>query len=95
LSSPVYLPLTAWLTQAARWRGAIRIEGGTVGVAFLLAAAMIKNPGPASLTALLALARTDVILLWDPAVRTRIAANIVGTWIAPTGLTRVGDRVTR
>jgi hypothetical protein len=36
-------------------------------------------PSPASLTALLALARTDVILLWDPADRTLIAANIVGT----------------
>jgi hypothetical protein len=33
--------------------------------------------------------KTDVILLWDPAVRTLIAANIVGTWIAPTGLTLV------
>jgi len=44
---------------------------------------------PASLTALLALAKTDVILLWDPADRTLIAANIVGTWIASTGLTRV------
>ena len=46
-------------------------------------------PSPASLTALLALAKTDVILLWDPASRTMIAANIVGTWIAPTGLARV------
>jgi hypothetical protein len=44
---------------------------------------------PASLTALLALARADAILLWDPADQTLIAANIVGTWIAPTGLTRV------
>ena len=46
-------------------------------------------PGPAALTALLALARADVILLWDPAARTLIAANILGTWLAPTGLTRV------
>jgi hypothetical protein len=46
-------------------------------------------PSPAAMTALLALARADVILLWDPAARTLIAANIVGTWIAPTGLTRV------
>ena len=43
-SSPVYLPLTAWLIQSAGWRGAIRVEAGTVGVAFLLAAVMIKNP---------------------------------------------------
>jgi predicted MFS family arabinose efflux permease len=45
LSSPVYLPLTAWLIQSAGWRGAVRIEAATVAVAFLLAAAMIKNPG--------------------------------------------------
>jgi MFS family permease len=44
-SSPVYLPLTAWLTQSDGWRGAIRVEAGTVAVAFLLAAVMIKNPG--------------------------------------------------
>lgn len=44
-SSPVYLPLTAWLTQSAGWRGAIRIEAGTVAVAFLLAAVMVKHPG--------------------------------------------------
>jgi hypothetical protein len=46
-------------------------------------------PSPASMTALLSLAQTDAILLWDPAARTLIAANIVGTWLAPTGLTRV------
>jgi hypothetical protein len=46
-------------------------------------------PSPASLTALLALAKAGVILLWDPEARTLIAANIVGTWLAPTGLTRV------
>jgi hypothetical protein len=46
-------------------------------------------PSPASMTALLSLAKTDAILLWDPADRTLIAANIVGTWLAPTGLTRV------
>jgi hypothetical protein len=45
LSSPVYLPLTAWLTQSAGWRGAIRVEAGTVGIAFVLAAVLIKNPG--------------------------------------------------
>ena len=44
---------------------------------------------PASMTALLALAKAGVILLWDPADRTLIAANVVGTWLAPTGLTRV------
>jgi hypothetical protein len=46
-------------------------------------------PSPAAMTALLALARADAILLWDPAHQTLIAANIVGTWLAPTGITRV------
>lgn len=45
-------------------------------------------PSPASMTALLALAQADAILLWDPEGRTLIAANIVGTWLMPTGLTR-------
>ncbi len=40
------------------------------------------------MTALLALAHADTILLWDPANRTLIAANVVGTWLAATGLTR-------
>ena len=34
-------------------------------------------------------ALADAILLWDPADRRLIVANIVGTWLAPTGLTRV------
>ena len=46
-------------------------------------------PSPAAMTALLALAKADAILLWDPADRRLIAANVVGTWLAPTGLTRV------
>jgi hypothetical protein len=46
-------------------------------------------PSAASMTALLALAKADAILLWDPSDRTLIAANIVGTWLAPTGITRV------
>ena len=46
-------------------------------------------PSPASMTALLALAKAGAILLWDPADQTLIAANVVGTWLAPTGLTRV------
>jgi hypothetical protein len=46
-------------------------------------------PSPASMTAHLALAKAGAILLWDPADRTLIAANVVGTWLAPTGLTRV------
>jgi hypothetical protein len=51
------------------------------------------SPSPASMTALLALANADTILLWDPANRTLIAANIVGTWLTTTGVTRaVGQR---
>jgi hypothetical protein len=42
-----------------------------------------------SMTALLALAKADAILLWDPTARTLIAASVVGTWLAPTGLARV------
>jgi hypothetical protein len=35
-------------------------------------------PSPASVTALIALARADTVLLWDPTNRTLIAANVVG-----------------
>jgi hypothetical protein len=49
----------------------------------------VVAPSPAAMTALLALAKTDAILLWDPTARTLIAANIVGTWLATTGVTRV------
>jgi len=45
-------------------------------------------PSPAAMAALLALAKADTILLWDPADQTLIAANIVGTWLAPTGVAR-------
>ncbi len=47
-------------------------------------------PGPGAMTALLALVRADTVLLWDPANRTLIAANIVGTWLTVTdsGVTR-------
>jgi hypothetical protein len=50
-------------------------------------------PSPAATTALLALAQADTILLWDPANRTLIAANIVGTWLTATGLTRATGAV--
>jgi MFS family permease len=44
-SSPVYLPLTAWLVQSAGWRDTIRIEAGTVLAAFALAAVLVNRPG--------------------------------------------------
>lgn len=39
---------------------------------------------PASMTALVALARADTIMVWDPTNRSLIVANIVGTmpWTA-------------
>jgi hypothetical protein len=46
------------------------------------------NPSPDAMTALMALTQADTIPLWDPTSRTLIAANIVGTWLTPTGLTR-------
>ena len=51
------------------------------------------SPSPASMTALMALARADTILLWDPVNRTLIAANIVGTWLTPTGVSRAAVTV--
>lgn len=53
----------------------------------------IVAPSPAATATLLALARADAILLWDPTNRTLIAANIVGTWLeeTPTGVTRAAD----
>jgi hypothetical protein len=38
----------------------------------------VMSPSPASTAALIALARADTVLVWDPADRTLIAANIVG-----------------
>lgn len=51
------------------------------------------NPSPASVTALLSIVQADAILLWDPADRTLIAANIIGTWLeeTPTGVARATD----
>jgi hypothetical protein len=36
-------------------------------------------PSPAAMTALVALAEADTVLVWDPADRTLIAANLRGT----------------
>ncbi len=38
----------------------------------------MMSPSPASTAALIALAGADTVLVWDPADRTLIAANIVG-----------------
>jgi predicted nucleic acid-binding Zn ribbon protein len=38
----------------------------------------VAAPSPEAMTALIALTRADTVLLWDPAGRTLIAANLVG-----------------
>ena len=39
----------------------------------------VVAPSPAAMTALIALTQADTVLAWDPADRTLIAANMVGT----------------
>ena len=39
----------------------------------------VLTPSPAAMTALIALTQADTVLAWDPADRTLIAANLVGT----------------
>jgi len=39
----------------------------------------VASPSPAAMTALIALTQAGTVMLWDPAVRTLIAANVVGT----------------
>jgi hypothetical protein len=39
----------------------------------------VVAPSPAAMTALVALARADTVLVWDPADRRLIAANLRGT----------------
>jgi hypothetical protein len=39
----------------------------------------VLAPSPAAMTALVALAQADTVLMWDPTNRTLIAANVVGT----------------
>jgi hypothetical protein len=38
----------------------------------------VVAPSPAATTALIALTQADTVLLWDPADRTLISANVVG-----------------
>jgi hypothetical protein len=39
----------------------------------------VVAPSPAAMTALVALAQADTVLVWDPRERTMIAANLRGT----------------
>ncbi len=45
----------------------------------------VVAPSPAAMTALIALTQAGTVLAWDPADRTPIAANVVGTmpWTEP------------
>ncbi|HET9968288.1 MAG TPA: MFS transporter [Streptosporangiaceae bacterium] len=79
LSSPVYLPLTAWLTQSAGWRAAIRVEAGTVAVAFVLAAILIKNPGVSEPGQPGGRPAGGLRVAWrSPLVRAWLAATLIG-----------------
>ena len=46
-------------------------------------------PGPAAMSALVALAESDTVLVWDPVNRTLIAANLRGTMPWTTDLAPV------
>ena len=39
----------------------------------------VAAPSPAAMTALVALTQADTVLVWDPADRTLVAANLRGT----------------
>jgi hypothetical protein len=39
----------------------------------------VVAPSPAAMVALVALAKADTVLAWDPTNRTLVAANLVGT----------------
>jgi hypothetical protein len=41
----------------------------------------VVAPSPAAMTALVALAQADTVLVWDPADRRLIAANLLGTML--------------
>ncbi len=49
---------------------------------------------PTAMSALLAVIRDSPVMLWDPDVRTLIAANLVGEWLPPgwSGLRIAGQR---
>ena len=46
----------------------------------------VLAPSPAAMTALIALTQADTVLAWDPANRTLVAANLVGTMPWTEGL---------
>jgi hypothetical protein len=50
----------------------------------------VVTPSPAAMTALIALTQSDTVLAWDPADRTLIVANLIGTmpWTVSLGAPR-------
>lgn len=43
LSSPIFLPLTAWLVESGDWRTTLRVDAAAIAIAFLLAAACVPD----------------------------------------------------
>jgi MFS family permease len=43
LASPIFLPLTAWLVEAAGWRTTVRVDAAAVIVAFVVAAVFVAD----------------------------------------------------
>jgi predicted MFS family arabinose efflux permease len=43
LSSPIFLPLTAWLVEVGDWRATLRLDAAAIGLAFLVAAACVPD----------------------------------------------------
>jgi hypothetical protein len=58
-------------------------EGGDGGFELMIVTSddrrHVVAPSPAAMTALVAFAQADTVLVWDPADRTLIAANLRGT----------------
>jgi hypothetical protein len=65
----------------ANWNAGIDGEDGRFEVLLITKddKRHILEPSPAAMTALVALARADTVLVWDPDGRTLIAANLRGT----------------
>jgi hypothetical protein len=65
----------------ANWKAGTDGEHGTFEVMIVTEddRRHVIAPSPAAMTALIALTQADTVLAWDPADRTLIAANLVGT----------------
>jgi hypothetical protein len=67
-------------TVSANWSAGPDGDDGRFEVMFITedGERHVVAPSPASTLALVALSQADTVLLWDPAGRTLIAANVVG-----------------